>query len=297
MKVAANPDDYPERGAVISIGNFDGVHWGHRQLLSRMSALAEELARPAAVVTFFPPARTVFTGSPFLCSQAEKLALLEAFDPHAVIVIPFTDEYSKTDKRVFISQMARLEPAAIVVGEDFRFGHNREGSLQDLAAITERLEVVPLQELDGEVVKSTRIRELLQAGAIEDANRLLSAPYRACGTVVKGERRGTELGFPTANLSYPQGKCIPNGVFATVATVGGKSYPGVANAGPRPTYPDNPPALEVHLLDFDGDLYGQELCLQFIARIRTQKRFASVDELRGQLASDVKLARELLAGA
>jgi len=295
VQVTDSPDEYLERGAVLSIGNFDGVHWGHRQLLERMSGLARELDRPSAVVTFFPPARTVFTGSPFLCTKQEKLTLLEALNPDAVIVIPFTDEYSQTDKRVFLEQMVRLQPAAIVVGQDFRFGHNREGTLEDLRRITDRLEVVPLQKLDGEVVKSTRIRELLQEGAVGEANRLLGTPYGACGTVVAGERRGRRLGFPTANLSYPAGKCIPEGVFAVTAELDGRNLQGVANAGPRPTYPEDPPALEVHLLDYDGDLYDRELCLRFISRIRGQQRFSGEEELRRQLGHDVELARQMLA--
>lgn len=280
--------------AVVAIGNFDGVHWGHRQLLSRMKQLAQAEERPAVVVTFFPPSKVVFGDRPFLSSEQEKLELLAAFEPAAVVVIPFSVEYARTDKSEFLKQLSRLRPRAIIVGEDFRFGYKRQGTLNDLSLVSHKLEVFGLQELDGEVVKSSAVRELLGQGEVERAARLLGQPYLVIGEVVKGDSRGRQIGYPTANLSVPQRKAMPLGVFAVTVESSGVNRPGMANSGPRPSFPEAAPACEVHLFDFVGDLYGSELRVRFIERIRGQQQFGSLDQLQTQLAQDERVARERL---
>lgn len=283
--------------AVISIGNFDGVHWGHRKLLSRMREVAVREGKPALVVTFFPPSKVVFGDQPFLSSAREKLELLSAFSPAAVALVPFSLEYARTDKSVFLGQLSELHPDTIIVGEDFRFGHQRRGTLNDLSLVAGKLEVFGLERVDGEVVKSSAIRKLLAAGEITHATRLLGEPYLLMGAVREGDRRGRTIGFPTANLQVAERKALPQGVFSVAVDTEAGRFGGMANSGARPTFPDSAPACEVHLFDFDGNLYGSELTVRFIDRIRDQQRFASLEELRERLAEDARVAREQLGSS
>ncbi|MFA5551213.1 MAG: riboflavin biosynthesis protein RibF [Trueperaceae bacterium] len=277
-------------GAVVSVGNFDGVHLGHRALLGSMRALASARGAPAVVVTFFPPAKVFFSGADYLSTAAEKLRLLAEFDPQLVVMLPFDQEFSQTPREEFMAQLAALRPSAFVVGADFRFGRGRLGSVGDLADLAP-VEPFELVSLDGEPVGSSRVREMLAAGRIDQANRLLGAPYMALGTVVEGAARGHTIGFPTANLQLNPRKALPQGVYAVTVDALGATYGGMANVGPRPTFPDTPPSLEVHLFDFDGDLYGRDITVRFVARLRGQMRFGGLDELKAQLAADALAAR------
>ncbi len=283
------------RGAVLCIGNFDGVHLGHRTLLRRMHDLASDLAAPAVVVTFFPPARVLFEGATFLMTPEEKLLALGEFHPDVVVNIAFDREFAATDKSSWLAELAELQPAAIIVGKDFRFGRGRQGGIADLGTVTDKLEVFPLVEKDGAPVKSSDIRRLLAEGDVKGAARLLGAPYLVRGVVVKGQRRGAGIGYPTANLSVPAGKAVPLGVFAVRVSVAGETFGGMANAGPRPSFEETPPALEVYLFDFDRNLYGAELDVRFVEHLRAQLKFAGLEELRAQLAADETAAREILA--
>jgi riboflavin kinase/FMN adenylyltransferase len=294
--VVSDPRELNLPGAVIAIGNFDGVHVGHRALLRRMQQLSLELDAPAVILSFFPTSRLVFTPVSYLSSAAEKVSLFAGFAPAAVVLVPFSREYAQTDKSVFLAQLERFKPAAIIVGEDFRFGHERAGTLNDLSLVTPKLEVFGLESLNGSVVSSSRIRELLAAGDVRGAALLLGAPYLAAGTVLQGEQRGRTIGFPTANLETGARKALPPGVFSVLVDAGGRRYGGMANVGPRPTFPDSVPSLEVHLFGFSGDLYGQQLRVHFIDRIRSQARFASLGELQAQLARDRETAGRQLAG-
>lgn len=306
------------RGAAVSIGAFDGVHLGHRALLGRMRERSRNDGVPAVIVTFFPPAKVVFQGSAYLSSAAEKLELLAEYAPDAVVVVPFDEEYARTAKSEFVAALAGLEPSSVIVGEDFRFGHRRAGGTDDLRAPGRDVEVFGLVEHGGDPVKSTRIRDRLAVGDIDAANALLGAPYRARGPVVEGDRRGRTIGYPTANVELDPRKALPIGVFAVEVDVGvdvavevggelevdggldgdrraGGTYAGMANVGPRPTFPDGPPSLEAHLFDFAGDLYGSEVRVRFHAHLRGQRGFGGVDELRAQLERDEAAARSALA--
>lgn len=294
MIVVDDPDKLELSGGVVSIGNFDGVHLGHRQLLSRMRDLANEEGKPPIVVSFFPPSKVVFGDQPYLCSAEEKLELLSPFAPTAVAVIPFSREYAKTDKSVFLDQLSRLQPRTIIVGEDFRFGRDRRGTLNDLSLLTAKLEVFGLERIDGEVVKSSTIRLLLADGDVTRAGQLLGEPYLVTGTVTPGDRRGRQLGYPTANLELPERKALPLGVFSVTVETDEGRFGGMANSGPRPSFPDAAPSCEVHLFDFDGDLYDQVLRVRFIERVRGQQRFDSLDALRDRLVEDERVAREQL---
>lgn len=294
MRVVERASELDLRGCAVCLGNFDGVHLGHQLLLKRLRHVADRLNVPSVVQTFFPPAKVVFRGKPYLSSAEEKLYLLRPFEPTAVVTTPFSLEYARTPKEVFLRELEGLRPKHLIVGEDFRFGHARSGGLDDLQHVTERLEVFSLERLEEEPIKSSHIRELLGAGDVAAARRFLGYSYLAFGTVVKGDRRGRTIGFPTANVSLPPEKALPLGVFAVRVETEGDRFNGMANVGPRPSYPDAPPSLEVYLFDFDGDLYGQTLRVSFEAFLRSQKRFSGLDELKSQLSRDEREARALL---
>lgn len=297
MKVVASPDELELSNTVISIGNFDGVHLGHQMLLGHMHDVAAATSAPGVVITFFPPSRVLFQNGKFLSSEVEKVDLLAAFAPDAVVMVPFTPKYTQTPKDVFLKQLERLSPQLIIVGEDFRFGFNREGSLNDLSRIAGRLEVFNLKHAGEAPISSTRIRELLQQGDVESVKPLLGRAYATTGTVVEGDKRGRTIGFPTANVATSEHKALPLGVFAVTVTTEQGRFGGMANVGPRPSYPDGAPSLEVYLFDFRGNLYGQTLTTHFEAFLRSQVRFSGLDELKAQLARDEETARGLLGGS
>ena len=294
MRVVSAPDDLELRGCALCIGNFDGVHLGHQLLLRRLEEVAAQTGAPSVVITFFPPAKVVFRGKPYLSAAAEKLYLLSAFNPDAVVLTPFNLAYAETPKAQFLGELARLRPKHLIVGEDFRFGHRRTGGLDDLQHVTERLEVFSLERLEEEPIKSSHIRDLLGEGRVEEARRFLGYSYLAFGRVVQGDQRGRTIGFPTANLELPPEKALPLGVFAVRAETSRGRFTGMANVGPRPSYPDEPPSLEVHLFDFDGDLYGQTLRVSFEYFLRKQKKFSSLDALTAQLSEDRDHAKKAL---
>lgn len=285
-----------QRGAVVSIGNFDGVHRGHRALLARMSDLASELSAPSLVITFFPPTKVVFGGVSYLSSAVEKVELLSDFGPSAVAVIPFDRDYAGTPKEEFLGSLRSLAARVIVVGEDFRFGHARAGAVADLESVAARVEAFGLVKVGGEVVRSSKIREALLRGDITLANDMLGAPYQVRGEVVAGARRGRTIGFPTANINCGEGKALPLGVFAVRVETPVGTFDGMANVGPRPSFPEEPPALEVHLFDFDGDLYAREVTTRFYTYLRGQRRFSGLEELQAQLGADEVAARAALSG-
>ena len=299
--VVETPDALSLSDTVLCIGNFDGVHLGHQMLLRHMQVLSQGTSpedargkRPGVVISFFPTSKMVFGNGVYLTSLEEKVRLFAPFEPAAVVVIPFSADYARTDKQVFLDQLARLTPHTIIVGEDFRFGHKREGTLNDLSHITEKLEVFGMKKLEGEAIKSSRIRALLQEGNVDEANRLLGYAYLATGAVVEGDKRGRTIGFPTANIALPPNKVLPVGVFAVTAETGGGTFGGMANVGPRPSFPDAPPSLEVHLFDFSGDLYGQRVTVSFKHLLRGQKKFAGLEALKAQLSDDRARARAYL---
>jgi riboflavin kinase / FMN adenylyltransferase len=298
VNIVSSPDALAFKGCVLSIGAFDGVHLGHQALLGRMRELARRHELPAVVITFDPPPKTVFLGSKFLTSWEEKLHYLEAFQPQAVVAVPFDEDYAKTPKSAFLEGLRRIEPRIIIVGEDFRFGKDRAGGLDDLSHVTPKLEVFGIERLGGVPVKSSLIRALLDDGDVREAGRFLGHPYIAMGEVVEGDKRGRTVGYPTANVRLSRLKALPLGVYAVWIEAGVEAhvgrFAGMANVGPRPSFPDDPPALEAHLFDFSGDLYGQRIAVAFEKLLRGQKRFDGLDELKAQLQEDERQARALL---
>jgi riboflavin kinase / FMN adenylyltransferase len=282
-------------GAVVALGNFDGVHVGHRALLAHARARADELGAPLVVVSFFPPAKVLFAKAQFLTTEEEKRALLAEAGADAVVVVPFDRAFATTPATDFTAALAAVGPAMVVVGEDFRFGRAREGGLDLLRAAVPHLEVVALELSDGVVAKSSAIRDALAAGDVEGAERLLGAPYRVSGRVVRGDQRGRTLGFPTANVATDGRKALPIGVFAVAVDTPAGRFGGMANVGPRPTFPDGAPALEVHLFDADVDLYDRVVTVHLLTRLRPPRRFDGPEALVAQLRRDEEAARALLS--
>ncbi|AFZ65807.1 riboflavin biosynthesis protein RibF [Deinococcus peraridilitoris] len=294
MKTYQSPQQRPDTDTVVAIGSFDGVHLGHQALIKTLRERARFYRVPSVVYTFDPPTRVLTQGALYLSTLPEKLALLERFGVDEVIAVSFTREFASRTKEEFLGDIAVLRPRAIVVGEDFGFGKGRAGKLDDLRTVTPELDALPMFQLTGKDIKSSRIRELLLRGDVEGAGQFLGRTYDAVGVVVSGDKLGRTIGFPTANVKVPNGKLLPSGVFAVTLWVSGQRLAGMANVGMRPTVDGTDTRLEVHAFDFDGDLYGEEVQVKFEYSLRGEQKFASLDELKAQLARDQARARELL---
>ena len=285
------------RRAVLALGNFDGVHLGHRSLLGLAGARARALGAPLVVVSFFPPAKVLFGDAAYLASEAEKHALLSEAGADEVVIVPFTRAFAATPPTAFVAELAALAPRMIVVGEDFRFGKERSGGLDLLRGAADHLEVVPLELVGEEIVKSSAVRVALATGDVARAAHLLGAPYRVTGPVARGDQRGRTIGFPTLNVATDARKALPVGVFAVRVDTPLGRFDGMANVGPRPTFPDGAPSLEAHLFDVDADLYDRTVTVHLLVRLRAPKRFDGIDALRAQLVREAAAARAALAAA
>lgn len=295
MLVYQNPLDRPHTPSAVAIGSFDGLHLGHQALLGRLREMAHDHHVPSVVYTFDQPTRVLLQGSKFLYTLAEKLKILESLGLDEVIAVPFTREFSLRPPEAFLEDVRTLQPVGIVVGDDFRFGHDRAGGLEDLRGVTDNLIALPMHSLNGEAVKTSHIRALLESSEVERARTLLGRAYTARGVVVRGEARGRTIGFPTANVALSDGKLLPRGVFAVrLMTPDGALHDGMANVGRKPTVGGQTESLEVHLFDFEGDLYGLEVRVDFLKHLRAEEKFADLDALKAQLAQDRIDARRVL---
>lgn len=291
------------RGGAVSVGNFDGVHLGHAALIGRLRTLSTQLGGPAVVMTFDPhPAALLRPGSePVRLTEIERRAeLLGRLGVDHVVVCRTTPQLLRLTAHDFFEQVlvGRLDARGIVEGPNFFFGRDRRGTVERLAAFCREAGVIceiAAATVDADLlVSSTEIRRRIAAGQIEQANRLLTAPYRISGTVIRGDARGAELGFPTANLSDIRTLVPGPGVYASRAEVAGRNYLAATHIGPNPTFEERGQSkVEVHLLDFNGDLYGTRLQVDFIARVRDIARFESVDLLVQQLHRDIDAVRRL----
>ncbi|BBL81771.1 riboflavin biosynthesis protein RibF [Thermus thermophilus] len=282
--------DVPKGPKVVAVGSFDGVHLGHQYLLRRALAEAKTLKEPLLVYTFDPPTKVFTRGEGFLMDLQEKVETLREVGVELILAVPFNEEFARRPPEAFLEDLRALQASRIYVGEDFRFGRGRAGGPEALERVAPT-RVVPLLSLGGEAVKSSRIRALLKEGKVEEARHLLGRPYGAYGVVVEGDRMGRRLGFPTANLAVHPLKVLPPGVFAVEAEGAFGRYKGVANVGTRPTLGGEERRLEVHLLGFAGELYGEEVRVRFLKRLREERRFPSLEALRAQIAEDVEAAR------
>jgi riboflavin kinase/FMN adenylyltransferase len=299
-----------DRGCVITIGNFDGVHIGHQVLLQAVMERAKTLGRPSAVYTFYPHPRRVLypeRSDPLLMTWEQLASELEQRGVDVLVREPFTLDFASLDAEAFLRDIIfdRIAPRELFVGRDFHFGKGRSGGGETLAQLGPhlgiRVVIIPQVRVGGTDVSSTRIRAALAEGDVEVAEQCLGRPYGIEGSVVEGDRRGRLLGFPTANLELENEIAPGRGVYATSVRViegersGTRVYPSVTNIGTRPTFDRDRVLTEAHLLDFDGDLYGARIELCFHARIRDEKRFSGPDELAEQIARDVVAARQIHA--
>jgi len=297
----------PYGTAVVTVGTFDGVHLGHRAVLGVLLREAEARRCRSVVVTFDPhPFRIVQPelAPRLLSSPEERLKLIEACGVDEIVILPFDSKVAAMSPRQFVEDIliARFGMVHLVLGHDHGMGRGRAGGSEALRELGEVLdfgvEVVPAVSIDGVPVSSSRIRAALDEGDAETAARGLGRPYVLRGRVVQGEGRGRRIGIPTANLEEidPE-KLVPlAGVYAVHAVLGQVRHPGVLHLGPRPTFQDAPPSIEVHILDFDEDLYGLEISIEFCGRLRGILAFGSVPELIEAIRGDIAAARRLFAG-
>ncbi len=289
--------------SVVVVGTFDGVHLGHVRLVEEAARLARQRRARVVAITFNPrPAEILRPDVPsvYLCSLDERERLLRAAGADAIVVVPFTRELSQLSAEEFVRALVQnLGMVALVGGPDLALGHGREGTADRLRAIGARLgfdvHVVSVLEREGTPVRTRTIRALLEQGDVARVPLLLGRPFRVEGVVVRGDGRGRAIGVPTANLEVDPRRALPaNGVYAVRFLVDGHCWKGAANLGTRPTFAGTTRSLEVHLLDFSGDLYGQRVVVEFVRRLRPEQRFGSVDELVRQIQADVQEARRVL---
>ncbi|PWV59307.1 bifunctional riboflavin kinase/FAD synthetase [Plasticicumulans acidivorans] len=288
-------------GCVATIGNFDGVHLGHRAVLAQLRARGAALSLPVLVMTFEPYPQEFFARDnppPRLSRLREKLSGLAAAGVDRVLVLRFDERLAQMDPEAFVDELLvrQLGVRHLVVGDDFRFGRGRAGDFALLERCGRRhgFEVVhtPTFELEGGRVSSTRIRELLARGELDAAAALLGRPYAVQGRVAHGAKLGRTIGFPTANVHLHRRSTSLDGVYAvTLQTADGRRFDGVANLGRRPTVGGTREQLEVHLFEFCGDLYGRAVSVEFRKHLRAEQRFASLDALTAQIERDAQAAR------
>jgi riboflavin kinase/FMN adenylyltransferase len=287
MKITPLPDAQPKPGRRVAIGTFDGVHLGHREVIRDSDTVLTFEPHPLAVI--HPDALPKL-----LNSDEVKADLIAGLGVEELVTIPFDRDFASKTAEEFVQEVLvdRLGAGRVSVGENFRFGKGAKGDAAFLRSRPEfETRVVPLVEVEGETVSSSHIRGLIAAGEVDMASRFLGGPFLFEGEVVPGDRRGHELGMPTANI-VPDDRlaCPGHGVYAAWA----HGYPAAVNVGVRPTFDTGRGLLvETHLLDFEGDLYGQTLRIAFLERMRGEKRFESVDELVAQMRLDVDRARDI----
>ena len=295
----------PKRSLAITIGVFDGVHLGHQQLIRRLREISEEESLESGIITFHPHPRNVITRSDrvvYLTGLEQRLRLLDSQNSDFLKRVTFTSELSKLDPVEFSSILVdRLNLSILVVGPNFAFGRDREGGVSRLreigAELGFRVEVVNPLQVEGVVISSSEIRARLESGDIQQANQMLGRRFSLEGPVVEGFRRGITIGFPTANLSVGKDRVIPqSGVYATYAFVDGRKLESVSNIGIRPTFEDNnDPTVECHIFNFDSNLYGRNIRIELVERLRSERKFSDVKELKKQISQDSKDARKSLA--
>lgn len=300
MQIHYGLDNFEAKRPVVTIGTFDGVHLGHREVIAELKRIAHNTGGESVVFTFFPHPRMVVTPNEdtirLLTTQAEKCILLEELLLDHLVIYPFTREFASLSYTEFVKNILvdQMHICKLVTGYDHKFGYDRQGDFQALKILGELhgFEVEQLDPLlvENVAVSSTKIRQALETGDIQKASHYLGYPYLLKGKVVEGRRLGREIGFPTANiLPDDQHKLIPtDGVYAVLVNVGGGLYKGMLNVGTRPTVNTNVDhrSIEVHILDFSEDIYQSDISVSFVERIRNEVKFGSLDQLKEQLVLD-----------
>ncbi|HEY7444626.1 MAG TPA: bifunctional riboflavin kinase/FAD synthetase [Vicinamibacterales bacterium] len=310
MQVAYYPDESRPlswRHPVLALGNFDGVHRGHVKITERVRRVADERAASAVAMTFDPhPSRVIRPDKapPLLMTTQQKLEALSKAGIQGVAIVRFTSEMSRWDPETFVRAVLVewMRAAEVWVGANFLFGRDRSGNFSMLRSLGARYgfraeKIDPVRYKDF-VVSSTRVRRLIAEGRVDEAGALLGHHYYVDGSVIQGQRRGRQLGFPTANLCSDNELMPPAGVYATVTQIDGIFYPSVTNVGVRPTFEEantdrGQVTVEAHLFDFEQDLYGRRLRLEFVQRLRDERRFESLDALKAQIGADCAQTRAL----
>jgi riboflavin kinase/FMN adenylyltransferase len=294
-----------DRGTSLTIGNFDGVHQGHNRLIRMVKDRAAQYGLTSLAVTFDPHPLRVIRGTspPFITTTPQKLKLLKAQGLDYVLCLTFTPQMAQLSPEEFVERhlVRGLSCRHLVIGYDYTFGKGGKGNYQTLRDLGEKYgfetERVEALTVNGEVVSSTRIRDLIQQGRVNEAKPLLGRHFRVEGTVIQGSRRGGPiLNVPTANLEITDELVPKPGVYAVLAEHNGVSYRGVANVGHNPTFNQQALSVEVHLFDFSGDLYGEHLGVAFVSRLRGEVRFSGVEELKQQIHRDIQEGKRLLQG-
>ena len=294
----------PKKEMLLTIGVFDGVHLGHKYLIAQLMEYARREDLLSGVITFRQHPLEVLqpqTELPFLTDLAQRVDLLKNEGIEAVITLSFTPELAKLSVDQFVSLLKKyLRMRGMVIGPDFALGRNREGNPDALHTLGQELNfsvtVIPPIKINGEVVSSTAIRNALVNGDMKRVFNLLGRPFSLQGQVIIGASRGSGLGFPTANLDINPKQALPaTGVYATWAYIDNKAYQSITNIGKRPTFGDNECTVEVYVLNYHGNLYGCELKIDIIERLRDEKRFDTVDELKKQIAEDAQQGKAILS--
>ena len=304
FRYALNQPLPPEcQGGAIAVGNFDGVHRGHQALVAETVRQARQQAGPAVVVTFDPHPTQILKPEafqPLLTTPTYRAELLHSYGIQHVFILQTTPILLQLSAGEFFERIIRdgLKTKAIVEGFNFGFGKNREGTLDLLQTLGQqagiRVTLLPAVEVDAQPVSTSRVRREVLAGDFDRVQQLLGRPYRLLGTVGVGQRRGQTLGFPTANLNQVDNLVPGNGVYAVRVHWKTECWPGAANVGPNPTFGEGTRKVEVHLLGFQGDLYGQALAVDFAAKIRETRPFANAAELVRQIEADVHAVKAIL---
>jgi len=306
MKIIRDLDSIPEdlTGAIVTIGNFDGVHRGHREIFNKIKREARKEHKKSVVITFDPHPQKIIHPErrPFflLTPLPEKLDLIASCGVDAVILITFSADFAQVTAQEFVENIlwGRLHLTKLFVGYDYVFGKGKGGNAKFLKAAGRKfgfqVEEIGVVKTDGMIASSTNIRLSIIAGNVGLASEMLGRPYSISGSVVRGYRRGTEIGYPTANIKSE--KVIPaTGVYAIIAELDGTRHHGVINIGNNPTFGNEETSAEVHLLDFEGDIYGKDITIFFIDRLRDERKFKNPAELAQQIKRDIEKARKILS--
>ena len=309
MIVVRNLEEFPKSAPlVLTMGSYDGVHLAHAEIISALVREAKERQCLAALMTFDPHPRMVLNKDPerlkLLNSNREKQEILEALGLDILFVVPFDREFSNQSATEFLERLVhRMGVAHLVIGYNHRFGKDREGDYEFLQAMTQKwpftVQEIGRHALDQMAVSSTKIRHSLESGDVALAQMFLGYPYTLSGTVVHGDQVGRRLGYPTANLSVEDSnKLIPkSGIYAVHTQIGASWKPSMAYIGPRPTLQtDGRSVVEIHIMDFEGDLYGSEMRVRFLSRLRDDRKFDSLEELQSQIRLDESRARLYFEG-
>ena len=307
MKIYEGLENFkPVKNAVVTSGTFDGVHLGHRKILKRIRSIADEINGETILITFWPHPRLVLYPEEhnlrLLSTFEEKTRLLREFGINHLLTIPFTKEFSELTSEQFIQQILidTLQTRKLVIGYDHRFGKNREGSFEylktNISNYSFELEEIAREDIDNVGISSTKIRLALEKGEVEVANEFLGRDYELNGIIIKGQQLGRSIGFPTANIHITHDyKLIPcDGAYAVLAQIEGNNFKGMLNIGMRPTVNGSSQTIEVHLFDFEGDLYDKRICVKLKSYLRTEIKFSGLEELQQQLKKDKEDALRIL---